>query len=119
MLRSAPLAAVLVMTSLAAPAHADTVKGALCELQRLPPPTFADGAVAALLPPEHFACDFTQTHAAAYIRSVRWTFAFPHAERGKSYEHQSTADFVKFTRGGQYCLFVYQSGKKPNEPAGF
>ncbi len=28
-------------------------------------------------------------------------------------------DFIKFTREGHYLLFVYQTGKKPNEQGGF
>ena len=100
-------------------AHADTVKDVLCELQRLPATNLPEGAVAALQAPEDFTCDFTQTHAAAYIDSSRWAFIFPHAEQGKSFERQNTEDFIKFTREGQYRLFVYQTGKKPNEPGGF
>ena len=45
-------------------ASADIVKDALCVLQRLPPTNLPDGAVAALLPPEEFRCDFTQTMGA-------------------------------------------------------
>ena len=100
-------------------AHADTVKDVLCELQRLPATNLPEGAVAALQAPEDFTCDFTQTHAAAYIDSSSWAFIFPHAEQGKSFERQNTEDFIKFTREGQYRLFVYQTGKKPNEPGGF
>ena len=100
-------------------AHADTVQDVLCELQRLPATNLPEGAVAALQAPEDFTCDFTQTHAAAYIDSSRWAFVFPHEDQGKTFERQNTEDFIKFTREGQYRLFVYQTGKKPNEPGGF
>ena len=100
-------------------ADADTVKDVLCELQRVPGINLPKGAVAALQAPEDFTCDFTQTHAAAYIDSLRWAFVFPHADQGKTFERQNTEDFIKFTREGQYLLFVYQTGKKPNEPGWF
>ena len=100
-------------------AMADTVKDALCVLQRLPPTNLPDGAVAALLPPEEFRCDFTQLRGNVYINSKRWAFAFPDAERGKTYNRQNTEDFKRFTREGQYTLTVFESGEKPNEPGGF
>jgi len=100
-------------------AHADTVKDALCVLQRLPPTNLPDGAVAALLPPEEFRCDFTQLRGNVTIDSQRWAFEFPDAERGKTYERQNTIDFKRFVREGHYTLTVFESGEKPNEPGGF
>ena len=78
-----------------------------------------DGAVAALLPPEEFRCDFTQTMGGAYVDSTRWAFIFPHSEQDKSFSRQNTEDFIRWTREGQYTLTLFQSGEKPNEPGGF
>ena len=51
---TAPAAALLVVSEPIDPpvAMADSVKDALCVLQRLPPTNLPDGAVAAMLPPE-------------------------------------------------------------------
>ena len=100
-------------------AVADTVKDALCVLQRLPPTNLPDGAVAALLPPEEFRCDFSQYSGNVYVNSIRWAFAFPDAENGTTYTRQNIEDFKRFTREGQYTLTIFESGAKPNEPGGF
>ena len=100
-------------------AMADTVKDALCVLQRLPPTNLPDGAVAALLPPEEFRCDFSQYSGNVYVNSIRWAFAFPDAENGTTYTRQNIEDFKRFTREGQYTLTIFESGAKPNEPGGF
>ena len=100
-------------------AMADSVKDALCVLQRLPPTNLPDGAVAALLPPEELRCDFTQTMGGAYVDSTRWAFVFPHSEQDKTFNRQNTEDFIRWTREGQYTLTLFQSGEKPNEPGGF
>ena len=90
-------------------ASADTVKGALCELIRLDPPS----------PSENFTCSFSQYQGNAYINSRRWKFAFPAAEQDETYRRQNTEDFIRFIRGGQYALTIFQSGEKPIEPGGF
>ena len=110
MIRTALTATALAIGSLlAAPAQADTVEGALCELTRLNPPAAA----------VDFPCDFSQYQGNAYANSKRWNFNFPASQQGKTYERQNTMDFVRFTREGQYSLTVYQSGSKPNEPGGY
>ena len=90
-------------------AQADTVKDALCVLSR------HDDSI----PREEFRCDFTQLRGNVYINSKRWAFAFPDAEKGKTYNRQNTEDFKRFTREGQYTLTVFESGEKPKEPGGF
>ena len=90
-------------------AMADTVKDALCVLSR------HDDSI----PREEFRCDFTQLRGNVTIDSQRWTFEFPDAERGKTYERQNTVDFKRFIREGHYTLTVFESGEKPNEPGGF
>jgi len=95
--------AALAVTTLTAPAQADTVKDALCELSR------ADTSI----PTEEFRCDFSQFQGNAYIDSNRWAFKFPYAEQGKTFRRQATEDFLRFYRDGQYTLTIYQSGRKP------
>ena len=99
-------------------ASADIVKDVLCVLQRLPPTNLPDGAVAALLPPEEFRCDFTQTMGGAYVDSTCWVFIFTHAKQDKTFTRQNTEDFIRWTREGQYTLTVFQSDEKPNQPGG-
>ena len=93
----------------AAPAHADIVKDAWCQLSR------HDHTIK----PESFSCDFTQTHAAAYVDSKRWVFVFPHNDQGRTFQRQNTEDFVRFTREGHYTLTLFQGGKPPSEPGGW
>ncbi len=109
MIRTALTAAALAIGALAAPAQADTVRGALCELSR------HDDSISM----EDFTCSITQLQGNVYVDSTRWAFKFPAAEQGKTYERQNTEDFKRFTREGQYTLTVFESGKKPNEPGGW
>ena len=97
---------VLTFASLALPGQADTVRGALSELTRLNRPA----------PVEQFTCDFTQLQGNAYIHSSRWTFAFPAAEQGKTYQRQNSDGDVLFIREGKYTLTVDQSGARPLKP---
>ena len=100
-------------------ASADTVKGALCELEYLAPAGLPEGAVFNLEPPADFTCDFTQMRGNVYVDSNRWKFVFLDAENGTTYTRQNTEDFKRFTRPNQYRLTVFESGEKPNEPGGF
>jgi len=107
MKRLALIAAASLLST--APAHADTVKDAWCQLSR------HDHTIK----PESFNCDFTQTHAAAYVDSKRWAFVFPHDDQGRTFQRQNTEDFIRWTREGQYTLTLFQGGKPASEPGGW
>ena len=108
MIRTVLTAAAIAIAALAAPAQADTVKGALCELIRLDPPS----------PSENFTCSFSQYQGNAYIDSKRWKFSFPAADQDETYRWQNTEDFIRFILESQYALTIFQSGDKPIEPGG-
>jgi hypothetical protein len=90
-------------------ASANTVKGALCELMVLDPPS----------PSEDFACDFADQQGNAFINSARGSFNFPLDEQGKTYRKQDFGEFFRFVVDGKYALTVYPSGEMPEEPGGF
>ena len=90
-------------------AFAYTIKGALCELMLLDPPS----------PSEDFICDFTNHMGAARIMGKRRNFNFPQAEQGKTYRKQDFGEFIRFVVDGKYALTVYPSGEMPDEPGGF
>ena len=90
-------------------ASADNVRGALCELTVLDPPSRS----------EDFTCDFTDHQGNVFINSERGSFNFPLAEQGKTYRKQDFGEFIRFVLDGKYALTVYPSGEMPDEPGGF
>jgi hypothetical protein len=108
------IAAAAVLIAVSEPiyppfASADNVRGALCELMVLDPPS----------PSEDFPCDLTDHQGNAFISSERGSFNFPLAEQGKTYRKQDFGGFIRFVLDGKYALTVYPSGEKPDEPGGF
>ena len=104
-----PITIAIAALLSAAPTQADTVKNAWCALSRHD----------ASIPQETFSCDFTQTHAAAYIDSKRWAFVFPHNNQGRTFQRQNTEDFIRFIREGQYTLTLFQGGKPASQAGGW
>ena len=99
MLRPTLTAAVIVISAIAAPVHAEIV-ASTCRLLRY------DGSAVDV---ESFKCDFRQSAGNVQVWSDRWTFEFPAAEQNVSYLRINSRPLI-FTRTGQYTLEVYQGG---------
>ena len=99
MLRPTFTAAVIVISAIAAPVHAEIV-ASTCRLLRY------DGSAVDV---ESFKCDFRQSAGNVQVWSDRWTFEFPAAEQNVSYLRINSRPLI-FTRTGQYTLEVYQEG---------
>ena len=99
MLRPTFTAAVIVISAIAAPVHAEIV-ASTCRLLRY------DGSAVDV---ESFKCDFRQSGGNVQVWSDRWTFEFPAAEQNVSYIRINSQPLI-FTRTGQYTLEIDQGG---------
>jgi hypothetical protein len=100
MLRSICLTSALIAGSLVVPAKAEIVKS-FCVLSR------HDHTI----PVEEFDCEFRQSQGTVQVTSTRWSFLFPAAEQGKTFQRDNSIERIRLTREGDYTLSIYQGGK--------
>ena len=108
MIRTTLTGAALALSSIAAPALADSTK-AYCTL------SWHNHTTDKIEGP----CIFSQYQGNVYVDDFNYyKFAFPSAEQGKTYERDSTEGGISFNREGHYTLNVFWENSA-REPGGY